>query len=72
MYCLYDDRGVMILLAYFYLLIQSRLATLELPVQTAGTGLCSVAEPGGPWCLTFPLGQLENVRFFIQIACWAP
>ena len=26
--------------------------------------------PGGPWCLTFALGQLENLSFFIQIICW--
>ena len=36
MYHLYDCRRVMMLLAYFHLLIQSHLATLELPVQTAG------------------------------------
>ena len=30
------------------------------------------AEPGGPWSLTFALGQLENLRFFIQIICWVP
>ena len=34
-------------------------------------GLCS-AEPGGPWCRTFALGQLENLNFFIQIICWVP
>ena len=33
---------------------------------------CALAEPGGPWRLTFALGQLENLRFFIQIICWAP
>ena len=33
---------------------------------------CALAEPGGPWHLTFALGQLENLRFFIQIICWAP
>ena len=27
---------------------------------------CALAEPGGPWCLTFVLGRLENL-FFIQI-----
>ena len=32
----------------------------------------AVAEPGGPWCLTFALWQLENLRFFIQIICWHP
>ena len=25
---------------------------------------CAVAEPGGPWRLTFALGQLENLSFF--------
>ena len=30
------------------------------------------AEPGGPWRLTFALGRLENLRFFIQITCRAP
>ena len=28
---------------------------------------CALAEPGGPWQLTFALGGLENLRFFIQI-----
>ena len=27
---------------------------------------CALAEPGGPWRLTFALGQLENLRFFTQ------
>ena len=31
-----------------------------------------LAELGGPWCLTFAFRQLENLRFFIQIICWAP
>ena len=33
---------------------------------------CALAEPSGPWCLTFALWQLENLRFFIQIICCAP
>ena len=33
---------------------------------------CALAEPGGPWRLTFALGRLGNLRFFIQIICWAP
>ena len=33
---------------------------------------CALAEPGGPWRLTFALGRLESVRFFIQIICWTP
>ena len=33
---------------------------------------CALAEPGGPWPLTFAFGRLENLRFFIQIICWAP
>ena len=33
---------------------------------------CILAEPSGPWCLTFALGWLENLRFSIQIMCWAP
>ena len=33
---------------------------------------CALAESGGPWRLTFALGQLENLRFFTQIICWAP
>ena len=33
---------------------------------------CALAEPGGPWHLTFALGWLENLPFFIQIICWAP
>ena len=32
----------------------------------------ALAEPGFPWRPTFALGQLENLRFFIQIICWAP
>ena len=33
---------------------------------------CALAEPDGPWPLTFALRRLENLRFFIQIICWAP
>ena len=33
---------------------------------------CALAKPGDPWCQTFALGQLENLRFFVQIICWAP
>ena len=33
---------------------------------------CALAKPGGPWRLTFALGRLENLRFFIKITCWAP
>ena len=33
---------------------------------------CALAEPGGPWRLTFVLGRLENFSFFIEIICWAP
>ena len=33
---------------------------------------CALAEPIGPWHPTFALGQIENLRFFIQIICWAP
>ena len=33
---------------------------------------CALVEPGGPWRLTFALGRLENLRFFIKIICWAP
>ena len=32
----------------------------------------ALAKPSGPWHLTFALGQLENLSFFIQILCWAP
>ena len=28
---------------------------------------CSLAGPGDPWCLTFSLGQQENLSCFIQI-----
>ena len=31
---------------------------------------CALAEPRGPWRLTFALGRLENLTFFIQIICW--
>ena len=33
---------------------------------------CALAEPGGPWRLTFSLRQQEHLSFFIQIICWAP
>ena len=33
---------------------------------------CALAEPGGPWRLTFVLGRLENLSFFLEIICWAP
>ena len=32
---------------------------------------CTLAEYGGLWPLTFVLGQLENLCFFIEIICWA-
>ena len=32
---------------------------------------CALAEPGGPWRLTFVVGWLGNLCFFIQIVCWA-
>ena len=32
---------------------------------------CALAEPGGPWHLTFVLGRLENLCFLIEIICWA-
>ena len=32
----------------------------------------ALAEPSGPWRLTFDLGRQENLSFFIQIICWAP
>ena len=38
-------------------------------VQVQG---CALAEPVRPWRLTFALRWLENLRFFIQIICWAP
>ena len=33
---------------------------------------CALAEPGGPWCLTFALRQIENLSFLIQVICRAP
>ena len=33
---------------------------------------CSLVAPGDHWCLTFALGQTENLTFFIQIIYWAP
>ena len=33
---------------------------------------CSLVEPSGPLCLTFVLGRLENLSFFVEIICWAP
>ena len=33
---------------------------------------CVVVERSGSWCLTFALGWLENLSFFIQMMCWAP
>ena len=32
---------------------------------------CALAEPGGPWCLTFVLRRLESLSFSIEIICWA-
>ena len=31
----------------------------------------ALAEPGGLWRPTFAPWRLENLRFFIQIICWA-
>ena len=31
----------------------------------------ALAEPGGPWSLTFVLGRPENLCFSIEIICWA-
>ena len=31
---------------------------------------CALAEPPGPWRLTFVLGQLENLCFFLEIIRW--
>lgn len=31
----------------------------------------ALAEPSGPWCLTFALGWPGNFSFFIQIISWA-
>ena len=39
------------------------------PVQIHG---CTLAEPSGPWRLTFDLGRLKQFTFFIQIIYWAP
>ena len=47
------------------------LITVSLYYKTDIQG-CALAEPGGPWRLTFALGRLENLTFFIQIICWAP
>ena len=33
---------------------------------------CALAEPGGPWGLTFALGATRKSSFFIQIICWEP
>ena len=33
---------------------------------------CTLAEPGGLWCLTFALGLLENLTIFMQIICCVP
>ena len=32
---------------------------------------CALAEPRGLWCLTFVLGRLENLCFFIEIIFWS-
>ena len=44
----------------------------RMPLYRYLVQFCALAEPGGPWCLTFDLGRQENLRFFIQIICWAP
>ena len=31
---------------------------------------CALAEPGDPWFLTFVLGGLKNLSFFIEIMWW--
>ena len=57
-----------------------QLSKAVIPSQMAATCIldqyyyqsCALAEPGGPWRLTFALGRLENLRFFIQIICRAP
>ena len=33
---------------------------------------CALVAPGDPWPLTFAPWWLKNVRFFIEIICWAP
>ena len=39
--------------------------------KAVGQG-CALAEPGGHWPQTFASGQLQNLRFFIEIQCWEP
>ena len=53
-------------------LIQKRIIYWSKSSTTQVDQGCALAEPGGPWRLTFALGPLENLRFFIQIICWAP
>ena len=39
--------------------------------EKLSAGLCC-SRARWPWRLTFALGRLENLRFFIQIISWAP
>lgn len=49
--------------------IQARLKSFGWPDTNQG---CALVAPGDPWPLTFAPWWLENVRFFIEIICWAP
>ena len=43
-----------------------------LVLHIAPTQGCALAMSGGPWCLTFAPGQLENLSFFIEeVVCQA-
>ena len=56
----------------FFFAKQTILIILITCAKVSDTQGCALAEPGGPWRLTFALGRLENHRFFIQIIRWAP
>ena len=62
--------------AKFWKVNKVHLFTFSMKMVNVKTGKylqgCALAEPGGPWRPTFILGRLENLRFFIQIICWAP
>ena len=59
----------------YHFLLQVKILLLFLLQNLTSNDLfqgCAQAEPGGPWRLTFTLGQLENLRFFIQINAGHP
>ena len=57
-----QDAGVTKLLKYT---VEWGMASRHIHIFDDSQG-CALATPGGPWHLTFVLGQLENLSFFRQ------